>query len=151
MSEAKLLYKLYINDHNSDTFEEFLLNRLIKAERENRRYEVTLDGIINAASIVDFPESCNTVQLKHFAEFVREKAKEARMERIVIPHDFESGRKSWMLATWEDGNPPIIRCPNGHGSVMKNHKIDADGTVNGSVQCPECDWHVWVILEDWRA
>jgi len=71
------------------------------------------------------------------------------MKRLNIPFNSESKRGTWMHATWEDGNPPIIRCPNGHGSVMANHHIQDDGTVDGSVLCPECDWHVWVKLEGW--
>jgi hypothetical protein len=72
---------------------------------------------------------------------------------VNIPYDPDSKRGTWMYATYEEGNPPAIRCPNGHGSVMKNHVIEADGTSKGSVLCPVpgCGWHVYVKLEGWKS
>lgn len=72
------------------------------------------------------------------------------IETINIPFSPESKRGTWMHATWEEGNPPMIRCPNNHGSVMKNHIVESGGTVKGSVLCPVCGWHVYVKLEDWK-
>jgi len=71
------------------------------------------------------------------------------MTTVSIPYDPENKRGTWMYATWQEGNPPAIRCPNGHGSVMGNHVMEADGTSKGSVQCPLCEWHVYVKLEGW--
>lgn len=49
------------------------------------------------------------------------------------------------------GNPPDIKCPNGHIGSLRNHSIAADGTVTPSVVChdPECGWHVWARLDGW--
>jgi hypothetical protein len=69
---------------------------------------------------------------------------------VSIPYDPDSKPGTWMYATWQQGNSPAIRCPNGHGSVMGNHVMEADGTSKGSVQCPVCDWHVYVKLEGWK-
>jgi hypothetical protein len=69
------------------------------------------------------------------------------MKTTSIPYNHESKRGTWMYDP--DSEAPMIRCPNGHGSVMKNHVMEADGTSKGSVQCPLCDWHVMVKLEGW--
>lgn len=75
------------------------------------------------------------------------------MNRISIPYSHDSKRGTWMPATDEEGRPPIIRCPNGHGSVMRSHKIQTDGNVEGSVLCPvpNCGWHVYVKLEKYQS
>lgn len=45
---------------------------------------------------------------------------------------------------------PVFTCPNRHNSVMRNHRIDPDGTVNGSVLCHiEGCFHEFVILDDY--
>lgn len=73
--------------------------------------------------------------------------------RLNIPHDYQFSRLSWTLDQNSPGKVPIFTCPNGHKSVMKNHKIDADGTVQGSVQCPghNCTFHEFVVLEGWQT
>jgi hypothetical protein len=73
------------------------------------------------------------------------------MERLVIPYNPDSKRGTWMPLTGEEGKPPLIRCPNGHGSVMRSHKIQTDGNVEGSVLCPVpgCNWHVYVKLDEY--
>ena len=77
MSEEKWLYKLYIDDHYSETFEEFLANRVIRLQADVERYKVGLEAIVDASKILDYTESSNSVQLKAFAEFAREKANKA--------------------------------------------------------------------------
>lgn len=46
---------------------------------DSKFYEVAaaLEAIFDAAKVLDHPESSNSVQLKHFAEFARDKAKKA--------------------------------------------------------------------------
>ncbi len=33
---------------------------------------------------------------------------------------------------------------------FRNHSIDKDGTVNASILCPMCGWHVWGVLVQWE-
>lgn len=75
MSEEKLLYKKFIDDEDSETFEEFLVKRVLRAEDDANRYKEALEAIVDAAKILDHAESSNSVQLKAFAEFARDKAR----------------------------------------------------------------------------
>jgi tRNA(Met) C34 N-acetyltransferase TmcA len=77
VSEEKLLYKQFIDDQDSETFEEFLIKRLNRAENAASDYKSILEAIVDAAKILDHAESSNSVQLKHFAEFARDKAMKA--------------------------------------------------------------------------
>ena len=77
MSEQKLLYKLFIDDHDSETFEEFLVKRLSRVEEVASEYKLALEAIVDAAKILDHAESRNSVQVKAFAEFARDRAKKA--------------------------------------------------------------------------
>lgn len=77
MSEEKWLYKLYLDDCYSETFEEFLNNRVIRIQGDVDRYKIALEAIIDAASILNHSESSNSVQIKAFAEFARDKATKA--------------------------------------------------------------------------
>jgi hypothetical protein len=45
-----------------------------------------------------------------------------------------------------------MTCPNGHGLVLRNHRIAPDGAVSPSVVCPnpQCDFHEFVRLEGWH-
>lgn len=80
MSEEKRLYKLYIDDYDSETFEEFLTKRVIRVQADADRYKATLEAIADAATILDHTESSNSVQIKAFAEFARDKANKTLKE-----------------------------------------------------------------------
>jgi hypothetical protein len=45
-----------------------------------------------------------------------------------------------------------MTCPNGHGLILRNHRIASDGAVFPSVVCPnpQCDFHEFVQLEGWH-
>jgi hypothetical protein len=73
------------------------------------------------------------------------------MDRKHIPCSPDlSIKPSYLRLTSEAGSPPLFRCPNGHNTAMRNHTVDPDGTVNGSVKCPLCDYHEFVILDGWN-
>lgn len=42
-------------------------------------------------------------------------------------------------------------CANGHVSILTEHQIEPDGTVNPSCVCPKkgCNFHAWVKLIGW--
>ncbi len=69
MSRHKELYKSYIDDYDSEDFEHYLADRIVSLE-------TALEAILDAASILDYKDSSNSVQLKAFAEFARQKAKQ---------------------------------------------------------------------------
>lgn len=80
MSEEKWLYKLYIDDPYSETFEEFLVKRVLRVQGDADRYKAGLEAITDAAQILDHAESRNGVQIKAFAEFARDRANKALKE-----------------------------------------------------------------------
>jgi hypothetical protein len=43
----------------------------------------------------------------------------------------------------------IMRCPHGHIASLWDHTIAPDGTVSPSVQCPKCEFHENVVLENY--
>jgi hypothetical protein len=45
-----------------------------------------------------------------------------------------------------------MKCPRGHGLVLKGHSIDAGGRVHPSVVClmEGCDFHEFVRLSEWE-
>jgi hypothetical protein len=63
--------------------------------------------------------------------------------------------RSWLFGPERLQGAAVV-CPSGHafsigggrpfGSV---HSIDAQGNVQPSVVCPDCDWHVMVRLQGW--
>ncbi len=55
-------------------------------------------------------------------------------------------------STWTYGVGPdhvMLKCPNGHIGIL-DHAISDGGVVRPSVVCPHCDFHDWVILQDWH-
>ena len=76
-------YKSGIFDETDDFKKRYGDNRdgIILAQAARiEALESALSAILNASSIVDYPESANSVQLKHFAQYARDKAKEALNE-----------------------------------------------------------------------
>lgn len=72
-------------------------------------------------------------------------------ERVHIPKGegpFPTAGE-WVFET--DSRQPWHRCPKcKRGSLMTNHSVDPDGTVNASIACfPPCDYHIWGILDGW--
>lgn len=65
----------------------------------------------------------------------------------IIPHDLELTPGTWRHSDVPDNI--LIKCPNGHIGVL-DHDIADDGTVTPSAQCPSCEWHEMVRLEDWN-
>jgi len=61
---------------------------------------------------------------------------------------------------WKASHPSTIRrfkaevtCSHGHGIALRDHTVEADGSVVPSIVCkaPGCDFHEIVRLEGWRA
>lgn len=48
---------------------------------------------------------------------------------------------------------PIIQCPGCDENLLGNssHGVDINGNVNASVVCPHCEFHNYVVLEDWNS
>lgn len=78
-----------------------------------------------------------------------------RMNRVLVrkvepvgeTKDADSG--PWWMP-W--AGRTLVLCGGTCGQKMLlDHEIGADGEVNPSVDCPNCDWHVWVTLEGWVA
>ncbi len=46
------------------------------------------------------------------------------------------------------GRSVLMTCVNGHSHRL-DHTIDDNGGVRPSVQCPNCDYHEFVILDGW--
>jgi hypothetical protein len=44
-----------------------------------------------------------------------------------------------------------MTCPDGHGMILRNHRIAANGMVSPSVVCPNpaCGFHEFVRLDGW--
>ena len=61
---------------------------------------------------------------------------------------------------WKASHPKTIKrfkaevtCSRGHGIVLRNHTVEADGRVVPSIVCkePGCNFHEIVLLEGWTA
>lgn len=63
-------------------------------------------------------------------------------------------------AQWQKNNSGLLAeccCPKGHGGTLRspkfkgNHDVDDNGVVKPSYVCTEkgCDFHAWVVLDDW--
>ena len=46
----------------------------------------------------------------------------------------------------------LVSCSDGHIARLGDHKIDKDGVVTPSLECPTglCGWHEHARLVDWR-
>lgn len=77
------------------------------------------------------------------------------MSRLAIPRDDDgNATPSWQRYE-PDAPSAIVICPNGHNCAIgifgiTRHTIAADGEVNPSVVCPECDFHEFVRLDGWE-
>jgi hypothetical protein len=75
-----------------------------------------------------------------------------KSDRVVIKHvDFSKVGLAGPLSWWRSNEQVWTTCDQGHAASL-DHEIAADGSVNPSVVCPEkeCDFHEFVILEDWK-
>lgn len=79
-------------------------------------------------------------------------------ERVLLPFDpkmFPNDDGTGPAPAWTMDADRLVYlrcggCKRICGSP-KLHSIDVDGTVNNSVVCTECGWHVWVRLLDWTG
>lgn len=67
----------YAQSQDKRRFDEWLVDKLIEVEQRAQRYETALEAIIDAASILDFVESSNSIQIKQGLGFARSKARYA--------------------------------------------------------------------------
>jgi hypothetical protein len=73
---------------------------------------------------------------------------------VSIPHDTTCKRNVDPKPAWvrDSKGRLFIRCECGLLMGLTHHSIAADGTVSPSLYHaePQCGWHVWGRLEDWR-
>jgi DNA-directed RNA polymerase subunit RPC12/RpoP len=48
------------------------------------------------------------------------------------------------------GNMILVECPGCNKKFALDHEVADDGTVTPSMDCPECAFHEFVKLKDWR-
>ena len=65
---------------------------------------------------------------------------------------FEEPPNTWKPVTVDGGLTALYTCPNGHGGLIDEHTIHADGRVEPSVVCTEdgCDFHDYIRLVGWE-
>lgn len=68
---------------------------------------------------------------------------------VHVPYSPDLVPLSYAIATWARGNPPVFTCPNGHTSVLVDHTVNEDGSVNESFDCPDCDYREFILLAEW--
>lgn len=67
------------------------------------------------------------------------------MPPLAIPKG--SGRGTWRPV--RGGSSARLTCPRCGLDAELDHRIERDGTVTPSVECPGCGWHEHVRLADW--
>lgn len=61
--------------------------------------------------------------------------------RGLAPGEYSAGTKTAIMA-----------CPQcGYVASLRDHTINALGEVDPSVDCPNCDFHNYVTLNDWTG
>ncbi len=72
---------------------------------------------------------------------------------IFIEHNIDYKPLSWKGINLPDnGKSATLTCSNGHTGSLETHTIRSDGSVSPSVVCPHegCDFHQFVLLEEWK-
>lgn len=75
------------------------------------------------------------------------------MNRILYPKDEELKPGTWNRWKVPSGHSILFCDTNGHIGSLDDHQIKADGTVDPSVWCPDpnCNFHEWIILQNWDS
>lgn len=61
-------------------------------------------------------------------------------------------RPGWFLQDskfFASKQEPILQCPQTHLNSLPSHSIDINGVVSASAKCHSCDFHQWVIFDNW--
>ena len=66
--------------------------------------------------------------------------------------DLDAPRPWWcLIGDGSQSDHVHISCPNEHRRTLNpRHTIDEKGVVRASILCPDCKWHVYGILDDWK-
>ncbi len=80
-----------------------------------------------------------------------------RRDGVMSKGEWKRGKRAAILpcsVVFIDNVHVLVCCPAcGHIVTLEKYTIDPDGTVTPSLDCPfpDCDFHEFVKLADWKA